>query len=110
MRRSQAETRSVDKKQNTVPLAFGNRVYHIAPGFRLVCSVEHELGGIVALRETFARHTWCVADLVTLTQMMLQSAGETVDYLLLGDAMLREGLMRYRAAAEVFLDMVLHAE
>lgn len=100
----------MNKKSPAVPLRFDSRVFLIAPDFRLVCNVEHELGGIAALRESFARQDWFVSDLVTLTQMMLQSAGETVDYLLLGNRMLREGLAQYHAAAQVFLDMVLHAD
>ncbi len=99
-----------NKKQNTVPLPFDGRIFHVAPDFSLVRQIERELGGIAALQESFARQDWFIADLVTLVHMMLQSAGETLDYVLLGNRMLREGLVQYHNAAQVFLNMVLHAE
>src|ERR1700729_1769859 len=98
------------QKTNTIPLRFENRVFIVTPDFTLVREIENELGSISALREHFLRTGWLVSDLVALVQMLLQAAGKPVDYLLLGNAMLREGLMHYLAAAQVFLDMVLHAE
>jgi hypothetical protein len=95
---------------NTVPVRYENRVFIITPDFSLVREIENELGSISALRENFLRSGWLVSDLVTLMQMLLQAVGKPVDYILLGNAMLREGLAHYLAAAQVFLDMVLHAE
>jgi hypothetical protein len=97
-------------KTNTIPLRFENRMFVIKPDFSLVREIENELGSISALRENFLCNGWLVSDLVTLVQMLLQAAGRPVDYLLLGNAMLNEGLMHYLAAAQVFLDLVLHAE
>jgi hypothetical protein len=97
-------------KINTLPLRFDSRVYTIVPNFTLIREIERELGGIAALKENFSRGSWLVTDLVALMQMLLQAAGKTVDYILLGNAMLKEGLLQYLAAAQVFLDMVLHAE
>ena len=109
MRRLREETRFMGKT-NTVPLRFENHVFTVTPDFALVREIENELGSISALRETFSRTGWLASDLVTFTQILLQAAGKSVDYLLLGNAMLREGLMHYLVAAQVFLDMVLHAE
>lgn len=81
--------------------------YEIRPDFALVREVERELGSIPALAQRFAQMDWMVADLVTLTQMMLQSAGETVDYVTLGDAMLKGGLNQYLRAAQHFLHSVI---
>jgi len=97
-------------KTNTIPLRFENRLFVVKPDFSLVREIENELGSISALRENFSRNGWLVSDLVALVQMFLQAAGRPVDFILLGNAMLREGLSHYLAAAQVFLDMVLHAE
>ena len=95
--------------KNGVPLRFKNKVYAVNPVFELVREIEHELGGIAELEERFADMSWEVSDLVTLIHMMLQAAGETVDYLSLGNAMLKEGLGRYLSSAQSFLRLVLHA-
>jgi hypothetical protein len=100
----------MSNNKNTIPLRFENRLFVIKPDFSLVREIENELGSISTLRENFLRNGWLVSDLVTLVQMLLQAAGRSVDYLLLGNAMLCEGLMDYLAAVQVFLDMVLHAE
>lgn len=97
-------------KVNNISLRFENRVFSVAPDFTLVREIENELGSISTLQESFSRTGWLVSDLVVLMQMLLHAAGKTVDYIMLGNAMLREGLAHYLAAAQVFLDMVLHAE
>lgn len=97
-------------KTNSLPLRYGNRLFLVRPDFLLVREVEDELGSLPALQEKFSHNRWCVADLVTLTQMLLQAVGQTVDYVLLGNTMLREGLQHYLAAAQVFFDMVLYTE
>lgn len=105
-----AMTESNSTSSLAVPLRFENRVFAVAPAFALVREIEDELGSIAALRDNFSHGGWQVTDLVTLVQMMLQSAGKTVDYVSLGNIMLHEGLMPYLSAAQVFLDMVLYAE
>lgn len=98
------------KSKKTVPLRLEGRVYAVTPSFVLVREIESELGSIAALAGQLASDAWRVSDLVVLVQMMLQSAGHTADYVALGEAMMKEGLAHYRAAAEVLLNMVLHAE
>ncbi len=100
----------MEQVMNGTPLRFGNRVYIVSPDFPLVREIEHELGSIAALLERFSQQSWEVSDLVTLTHMMLQSAGETVDYLRLGNTMLREGLGRYLSTAQSFLQLALYTE
>jgi hypothetical protein len=100
----------MSERKNTIPLRFEQRVFTVTPDFRLVREIEHELGSIATLKENFIRGNWLVSDLVALMQILLQAAGKTVDYILLGNTMLKEGLLQYLAAAQVFLDMVLHAE
>ncbi len=93
--------------KNSVPLCFKNKVYAVYPDFGLVREIEHELGSISALLDHFTCQNWKISELVTLTHMMLQAAGETVDYLSLGNQMLRDGLNRYLASAQSFLQLVL---
>src|SRR5262249_35833461 len=100
----------MSERKNSIPLRYEQRDYTVAPDFTLSREIERELGGIAALKENFRGGGWLVSDLVALMQMLLQAAGKTVDYVLLGNAMLKEGLLQYLAAAQVFLDMVLHAE
>lgn len=88
-------------------LSFNNRVYVIHPDFALVREIEEELGSASLLLERFSRGGWQISELVTLTQMMLQSVGETVDYLVLGNCMLRDGLQGYLLFAQLFLGSVI---
>ena len=101
---------NMPEDKNGIPLRFKNRVYIICPDFRFVHEIEDELGGIPALQERMSQKDWKISELVALIHMMLQTAGETVDYLLLGNLMLKEGLDRYLAAARSFLQLVLHAQ
>ncbi len=88
-------------------LRYKNKTYDVTADFALVREIERELGNIVALERRFAGLEWQVCDLVTLTQMMLQSVGETVDYVTLGNAILKGGLQRYLAASQDFLQLVI---
>jgi hypothetical protein len=91
-------------------LRFKEKVYTINPDFRLLREIEHELGSLAKVHERFTQMSWEISDLVTLTHMMLQSAGETVDYLHLGNLMLKEGLRHYLSSAQSFLNLALYAE
>lgn len=82
----------------------------LKPTFSLVSAIEQELGSLSRLRADLADGVWKACDLVCLTHILLAAAGETVDYRVLGERMIREGLAAYRAAAETFLDKVLHGE
>ena len=96
--------------KNSIPLRFGNKVYIVDPNFDLVREIESELGSVAALQEKFSNMSWEISELVTLTHMMLQAAGETVDYLFLGNSMLKEGLRHYLATAQSFLRLALQVE
>jgi hypothetical protein len=91
-------------------LRFKGKIYTINPDFKLMREIEHELGSLAKLQERFSQMSWEISDLVTLTHMMLQSAGETVDYLHLGNLMLKEGLRCYLSSAQSFLQHALYAE
>lgn len=93
--------------ENGAVLRFKNKVHIIHTDFALVREIEHELGSIAALQERFSDMSWEISDLVTLTHMMLQAAGETVDYLSLGNQMLREGLRPYLSTAQSFLRLTV---
>lgn len=93
-----------------IQLRFKGKAYAIIPDFRLLREIEHELGSLARVHERFNKMNWEISDLVTLTHMMLQSAGETVDYLHLGNQMLKEGLRHYLSAAQSFLNLALYAE
>ena len=73
---------------------------------RLVIEIEQELGALAMLRQKFSACVWKVTDLVTLTQMMLQAAGTTVDYMELGNDMLKVGLGPFLGAVRQLLDIV----
>lgn len=88
-------------------LTFGNRVHRISPAMRLIRMIEEELGPVPQLAEKLSSQAWKVSDLVALTHMMLEEAGESVDYLALGDRMIADGLGGYRKSAQKFLETVL---
>jgi hypothetical protein len=92
------------------PLRFKNRVFIVQPDFPLVREIEQELGSLAALQKRFSDMSWEISELVTLTHMMLASAGETVDYLHLGNTMLKEGLRHYLSTAQDFLRLALRTE
>ena len=95
---------------DTIPLRFENRLFTVKADFTLIREIENELGSISVLRDRFSGGSWTVSDLVTLVQMLLQAAGRTVDYLLLGNTMLREGVRDYLMTVQAFLDLVLNIE
>lgn len=88
-------------------LRFNNKIYVIHPDFLLVREIEEELGSLSLLLERFSRTSWEISELVTLTHMMLHAAGETVDYLALGNRMLKDGLQSYLLFAQSFLRLVI---
>lgn len=93
--------------QNGAALHFKNKVYVVHPDFFLVREIEYELGSVAALQERFSQMSWEISELITLTHMMLQAAGETVDYLSLGNLMIRDGLRPYLVSAQSFLQLVI---
>lgn len=91
----------------SIVLRFDNRDYKVTPDMALVADIEGELGGVENLLFRFENGFWKVADLVTLVHMMLQAAGRTVDYIELGDRMLKDGLPAYLPQAENILKAIL---
>ena len=77
---------------NKIVIPYLDRNFNLTPDMRLVIEIEQELGALAMLRQKFSACVWKVTDLVTLTQMMLQAAGTTVDYMELGNDMLKAGL------------------
>lgn len=93
-----------------VALSFENRVYKIEPDIALVCDIEEEMGPVPLLQQKFSGPHWSVAELVSLVQMMLHAQGRTVDYRILGDRMLQEGLKNYLNAVRRLLSGVISRE
>lgn len=100
----------MNKDKKGVPLRFEDRVYAVQPDFNILREIEEELGGLPALQGRFSGDGWKVSDLVTLTHIMLQAAGKTIDYVLLGNRMVREGLDLYLPPARSFLQLALHSK
>lgn len=96
--------------ESSIALCFKNKVYLVQPDFELIREIEGELGSAILLLESFSQKSWKVSDLVTMVHMMLQAAGETVDYFLLGNQMLKEGVSRYLSAVLSFLQLVLQTK
>lgn len=94
----------------TMALRFEERVYKISPKMSLICAIEDELGSIPALIGKFNRDDWLMSDLVSLTHIMLQQAGRSIDFMTLGDTMLHEGIGHYLAAIVPFLTSLLPKE
>ncbi|TAL39645.1 MAG: hypothetical protein EPN97_02150 [Alphaproteobacteria bacterium] len=90
----------------TITIPYRNQNFALTPDMRLVIEIEQELGALAMLRQKFSACVWKVTDLVTLTQMMLQAAGTTVDYMELGNEMLKMGLKPFLAAVREMLEVV----
>ncbi len=87
---------------------FENKVYKVNPGFDLVSEVEDELGSLSELLEEFSNNKWSVSDLTVLIHILLQAADRTVDFVELGDCMIKDGLDKYLNTAKDFLKLVLN--
>ncbi|MFH1158167.1 MAG: GTA-gp10 family protein [Pseudomonadota bacterium] len=98
------------QSEKSVPVRLGNKVYIVNLDFSLMREIENELGSASALLDRFTQKSWKICELVTITHMMLQAAGETVDYLSLGNLMLKEGLGHYLSSAQSFLRLSVHME
>ncbi|MCC7035944.1 MAG: gene transfer agent family protein [Alphaproteobacteria bacterium] len=88
---------------NGIELTYAERCFVVHPDMRLVAEIEEELGGMPALKQKFATGRWTVTELVALVQMFLQQAGRPVDFIELGDRMLKDGLLRYVRTVQNFL-------
>jgi hypothetical protein len=80
------------------------------PGIALVSEIEQELGGIADLAARLGSGQWRAGELVTLTHILLQAAGNAADWLKLGDGMVAEGLALHAEAARAFLNKILDGE
>lgn len=87
-------------------IEFDRRAYRVLPDMGLVAEIEDELGGLAELKEKFSRNGWTVTELVALVQILLQRAGKTVDYIELGDKMLKDSFTPYLGAVRNFLKQV----
>lgn len=87
-------------------IEYEKRAWRVTPDMRLVAEIEAELGGLSFLKHRFNDGGWTVTELVTLMQMLLQRGGKTVDFIELGDTMLKEGFAPYLSAAQDFLSQV----
>lgn len=88
---------------NGINLTYAERCFIVQPDMRLVAEIEGELGGMPALKQKFDTDGWTVTELVALVQMLLQQAGKAVDFIELGDRMLKDGLLRYVRVVQNFL-------
>lgn len=79
----------------------------VVPDLTLIEEIEVELGNIFLLERSLSENAWRSGDLVTLTQILLQAAGEVVDYRALTETMLRTGLKHYVQAAQRVLRRVM---
>lgn len=92
---------------STICLQFKNNLYTIKPTMELVAEIEHELGSIKNLQFRMVHDLWKISDVVSLMHMMLASAGKTIDYVVLGDCMLQDGMEKYKAQALAVLNKIL---
>jgi hypothetical protein len=90
-----------------VQIRFDHKIYTIAPEMGIIADIEDELSGVALLLQKFSHQEWKVSELVTVVQMLLQAAGQTVDYRLLGNQMIADGLGQYLSAVVAFLRLVL---
>lgn len=91
----------------TISLQFKNNLYTIKLTMQLVGDIEYELGSIKNLQFRLLHDLWKISDVVSLTHMMLASAGKNIDYAVLGDSMLQDGMERYKAQALLVLNKIL---
>jgi hypothetical protein len=94
----------------TVIFRCGGRVHRVMPGIALACEIEAELGGLAALAARLKGGTWCAAEVVTLTHILLSAAGAEADWGKLGDGMMEEGLSACAAEALAFLNRILDGD
>jgi len=91
-----------------ISIKFDSKSYCIEPKFEIVCEIEEELGSTPELLIKFMRDQWKVSELVTLIHIILQCAGQTVDYMELGNIMVKDGLGSYLNFANKFLKSIIY--
>lgn len=84
-------------------LTFEDRAYEIDSKFEIICEIEEELGAVSELVERFARDKWAISELVTIIHIILSSVGRNVDYVELGNKILKEGVSAYLKFIKRFL-------
>jgi len=91
----------------SIGLKFNNRIYKIEPDFKTICEIEDELGSLENLLKKILEHSLKISELVIIVHILLQSKGEVVDYLILGNAMLNDGLENYLSVIKEFLNIII---
>jgi len=89
-------------------LSFKDISYNIEPKFEVVCEIEEELGSAPELLARITSDEWSVSELVTFVHIILQYAGRSIDYMELGNSMIKEGLASYVNFANKFLNSVIY--
>ena len=88
-------------------LRLGQEYFRLTPGIRLILDIEEELGSLAGLLEKLQGQSWKVSELVTLVHILLEHEGRELDYIVLGQRMLEEGLRGFLASAVEFLRLCL---
>lgn len=89
-----------------ISLRFDGRLYSFSPHFPLLCELEEELGSLLLLRERLDNNAWTLSELAVLLHIILQNCGRNVDYMELGEQILKEGAAEYLNFTKGFLDAV----
>lgn len=94
----------------TATVAFDGHDYPVYVDMSLICEIEQEIGSLKNLQFRLQNGFWKVTEIVTLMHILLASCGRTVDYMELGDRILREGVGLYRQRLGVLLSGILGVE
>ena len=91
-----------------INFSFDGRVYKLVPDFNLICEVEEELGGVPELLERFIKKKWQARELTVLMHILLYKAGRNIDFIELGNKLLKEGFEKSANSAKEFLQLTLN--
>lgn len=90
-----------------IAINFDSKAYYVEPKFEIIREIEEELGSTSDLLARFAKDQWKVSELVTVMHIVLNYAGKTIDYVELGNSMIREGLGNYLLFVNRFLKSII---
>lgn len=85
----------------------GGAFHSLTADMPLLLEIEQELGAVAPLLARLESGAWSAGEVVSLMHIFLQAAGREVDYMALGNEMLREGLAAHcRRVTAILQDMV----
>lgn len=92
---------------STLSAPLVRRLAAVQPSFSLIAEIEDEIAPLPVLARRLRLNVWSASEVVSLVQMVLQTAGETRDWRDLADKITGDGFENYIQPLRDVLDAAL---